>query len=220
MKFVTGLLLGGLATLFVATVLGMDWEQPSRLDSDAFSEFAVVEPSTQTSAAIESPADSVAIPAPVKSVTIEPLAALPPPPTPERSPAVAPDPVIAPTPVAAVPDEHRVVEQPPKQTFAPANESREHQQPLLAPQLIVDRTDPVVSATPGTRAETAVIWKPFHSSVSAAGFARRLSTQLGYPFRSLREGPAKYHVVFDYESDAQRELLKEQVKALTGFSVI
>jgi len=68
--------------------------------------------------------------------------------------------------------------------------------------------------------ETAVVWKPFHSEVSADGFARRLSTQLGYPFRALREGPAKYHVVFDYGSEEQREMLRAQVKALTGFSLI
>ncbi len=77
-----------------------------------------------------------------------------------------------------------------------------------------------MAANDGQRLETAVVWKPFHSEVSADGFARRLSTQLGYPFRALREGPAKYHVVFDYGSEEQREMLRAQVKALTGFSLI
>ncbi len=71
-----------------------------------------------------------------------------------------------------------------------------------------------------TPVETAVVWKPFHSEVSANGFARRLSTQLGYPFRALRDGPARYHVVFDYDTEQQRALLQQQVTALTGFEAI
>jgi hypothetical protein len=65
---------------------------------------------------------------------------------------------------------------------------------------------------------TAVAWKPFHSEVSASGFARRLSTQLGYPFHSIRKGPARYYVVFDYATEAQRLLLHQQVATLTGYA--
>ncbi|MEM7221215.1 MAG: hypothetical protein AAF515_22850, partial [Pseudomonadota bacterium] len=64
----------------------------------------------------------------------------------------------------------------------------------------------------------AVVWKPFHSRVSADGFARRLSTQLGTPFRTVKQGAAKYYVVFDYVEDAERELLRGQVASLTGFA--
>ena len=66
--------------------------------------------------------------------------------------------------------------------------------------------------------EQAVAWKPFHSQVSAAGFARRLSTQLGFPFRAVRAGPAKYQVVFDYTDAAQRELLESQITSITGYT--
>jgi len=53
--------------------------------------------------------------------------------------------------------------------------------------------------------------------VSAAGFARRLSTQLGFPFRAVRTGPANYQVVFDYSNAAERELLERQITSITGY---
>jgi len=129
----------------------------------------------------------------IKSVTIEPLQAEP---EPERSP----QPIVS----SAMPKLAQPTQAPPAQPDTLAEE------PVTAP----------VTKEPNETLETAVVWKPFHSEVSADGFARRLSTQLGYPFRALREGPAKYHVVFDYESQEQREMLRAQVEALTGFSLI
>ncbi len=64
----------------------------------------------------------------------------------------------------------------------------------------------------------AVVWRPFHSEVSANGFARRLSAQLGVDFYVRRQEAAVYHVVFDYTSPEERELLQSQIAALTGFS--
>ena len=61
------------------------------------------------------------------------------------------------------------------------------------------------------------VWAPFHSEVSATGFAKRLSLQLGYPFQVTRDGPARYLVVFDYNTDDERELLLQQIATLTGF---
>ncbi|MFK7915311.1 MAG: hypothetical protein AB8B93_15465, partial [Pseudomonadales bacterium] len=56
----------------------------------------------------------------------------------------------------------------------------------------------------------------FHSEVSANGFAKRLSLQLGYPFSVIKTGPAKYHVVFSYRAESERELLSAQLATLTG----
>ncbi len=67
------------------------------------------------------------------------------------------------------------------------------------------------------QSSSAAIWEPFHSEVSATGFAKRLSLQLGYPFQVTKDGPARYLVVFDYKSDEERALLVQQVAALTGY---
>lgn len=63
---------------------------------------------------------------------------------------------------------------------------------------------------------TLSVWQPFHSAASAQGFARRLSTQLGYPFAVSRVAAAEYHVVFAYANEAERRLLESQLSALTG----
>ncbi len=62
------------------------------------------------------------------------------------------------------------------------------------------------------------VWRPFHSQMSAQGFAKRLSLQLGYPFSVVKVDAARYHVVFSYEDTAERDLLAEQLTALTGYS--
>jgi hypothetical protein len=61
------------------------------------------------------------------------------------------------------------------------------------------------------------VWRPFHSQLSAEGFARRLSMQLGYPFEVLKVDAAEYHVVFSYSDDVQRQTLSAQVLELTGY---
>jgi len=183
MKFVIGLLVGGLGTLAIATAASFDWQPPSRLDTDLFESAAVPAKTISLPATPQKRSD----PQPFRSVTIDPLPAEPP-----------EDP--APSPVDR--GNARVVN-PVVDTVQASPEP-----PVIKP----------VATSPATELAPAVVWKPFHSEVSAQGFARRLSTQLGYPFRALREGPAKYHVVFDYESDQQRELLRQQVQAITGFS--
>ncbi|MGI9325358.1 MAG: hypothetical protein ACR2PZ_09085 [Pseudomonadales bacterium] len=62
------------------------------------------------------------------------------------------------------------------------------------------------------------VWRPFHSQMSAEGFAKRLSLQLGYPFTVVKVGAARYHVVFSYQDSAERDLLAEQLTALTGYT--
>ena len=173
MKFLTGLIVGALLTLFAASVIDYEWQPPTRL-------------------AVAAPA--VSEPEPIRSVTIAPLPALFEPET-ELEPKPAPEPEPEPDPKPKV-----------------ASASKTAPALLDAPEPPSASTDAVVA--------TAVIWKPFHSEVSATGFARRLSTQLGYPFRALREGPARYHVVFDYDTEQQRQLLLSQVVALTGFEAI
>lgn len=230
MKFVIGLLAGALGTLAIATLTGLDWEPPSRLakgllvpaqmsermsermDEQVDEQVGVAASIALTDAPMRQ-TDSAASDnsAPFRSVTIDPLS-----PEPVSAPAPAPT---APAAVAA-PEPEPEPEPESAQIAQSAIDERSAGQPQsfaaepFAVDPLTEQSDALADAT------TAVVWKPFHSEVSATGFARRLSVQLGYPFRALREGPAKYHVVFDYESDQQRELLRQQVQALTGFSLI
>jgi len=73
------------------------------------------------------------------------------------------------------------------------------------------------SSSDASQSSSATIWEPFHSQVSATGFAKRLSLQLGYPFQVTKDGPARYLVVFHYKSDEERALLVQQVATLTGY---
>ena len=195
MKFVIGLLIGTLGVLALTSVKDFSWQPPKRSD---FAEFAVPE-DTLVAAPI---AESELPEPPIKSVTIKPLPADP---APEKLPQPMSVGQLTEEPLA----EARIAE------------ARIQEEPLTE-QPVAENSLPteLLTANSDQALETAVVWKPFHSEVSADGFVRRLSTQLGYPFRALREGPAKYHVVFDYGSEEQREMLRAQVKALTGFSLI
>ena len=78
---------------------------------------------------------------------------------------------------------------------------------------------PVVQPVLGgiaTRPEQASVWTPFHSEMSANGFAQRLARALEHPFEVRRDGPGRYQVVFPYESDAARDELLARVAMLTG----
>lgn len=60
------------------------------------------------------------------------------------------------------------------------------------------------------------IWEPFHSLMSAEGFAARLSQQLDHEFRVQRQGAGSYQVVFEAVDPAQRADLLTQIAEITG----
>jgi len=77
------------------------------------------------------------------------------------------------------------------------------------------------AATPA--AHTAVqpqeanpVWVPFHSQMSAEGFATRLSLALEREFRVERQGAGAYQVVFDAADPTDRELVLAEVSEITG----
>lgn len=74
--------------------------------------------------------------------------------------------------------------------------------------------EPSVDPVDGTASQT--VWVPFHSQMSAAGFASRLSESLGHPFDVERQGPGRYQVVFAYADETERAALLEEAAALTG----
>ncbi len=198
MKFIIGLLIGSIGVLAAVTVADYSWEPPSRSDfvkAPVATTSVATEPEPKEPEPTMREAISALEPEVIRSVTVDPLVTEP----------LAPEP-LAIEPLAAEPE--------PALTPLPGLDA-------VPGRDVVEETEVAVTDLAVTPSEeTAVVWKPFHSEVSAQGFARRLSVQLGYPFRALREGPATYQVVFDYSSDEQREVLRQQVEALTGFSVI
>jgi hypothetical protein len=78
--------------------------------------------------------------------------------------------------------------------------------------------DNVMERTPAMDApETASpVWVPFHSQMSAQGFATRLSQTLDREFRVERQGAGAYQVVFDAEGPDDRDLTLAQISEITG----
>ncbi|MEE2893152.1 MAG: hypothetical protein VX766_13505 [Pseudomonadota bacterium] len=66
------------------------------------------------------------------------------------------------------------------------------------------------------RPEQASVWTPFHSEMSANGFAQRLARALEHPFEVRRDAPGQYQVVFPYSSEAARDEMFARVAMLTG----
>jgi hypothetical protein len=186
---------GAIATLLLTSLYALRWEPPSRL--------ARLVPQVSAAQTIVEPESELetALPEPIRSVTIEPLAA-------ELAHSFA-----SPIRAAVELPQNILAQHRPK----PVMESRLDSESVTG---VSGSQAPKPPSVVAAKLETAVIWKPFHSEVSANGFARRLSTQLGYPFKALRAGPARYHVVVEYETEQQRELLQQQVAAITGFNAI
>jgi len=60
------------------------------------------------------------------------------------------------------------------------------------------------------------VWVPFHSRMSAVGFAERLTESLDHPFGVERRGPGRYQVVFPYADEPERQTLLAQAAEATG----
>lgn len=75
---------------------------------------------------------------------------------------------------------------------------------------------PGLAGRDAARTRRAPVWVPFHSRMSADGFAERLSESLDHPFRVERQGPGRYQVVFAYADEAQRVALLDEASAVTG----
>jgi hypothetical protein len=85
--------------------------------------------------------------------------------------------------------------------------------PLPAAVPIPRPVDPHTGAAqPGSQA----VWAPFHSEMSANGFAERLTSSLDHPFTVAREGPGRYQVSFRYRDERQRRTLLARAAEVTG----
>lgn len=88
--------------------------------------------------------------------------------------------------------------------------------PVDALQVRAAQSAPQHPAAPAADLNSASVWVPFHSEMSASGFAARLSDSLDHPFRVERRGPGRYQVVFRYHDEPERQALLAQAERLTG----
>ncbi len=65
-------------------------------------------------------------------------------------------------------------------------------------------------------ATATAVWVPFHSQMSAEGFAARLGRELDHEFRVEKRGAGSYEVVFDAVDPIQQALLEARVREITG----
>lgn len=91
-----------------------------------------------------------------------------------------------------------------------------------APRVTPDPTDGRLARLEtgaAAHARRAPVWVPFHSRMSADGFAERLSDSLDHPFRVERQGPGRYQVVFAYADEAERLALLDEASTVTGLAL-
>ena len=88
-------------------------------------------------------------------------------------------------------------------------------QPTAQPLLWTGPPGPVPIQLPEEQA-LASVWAPFHSQMSAEGFASRLSEQLNHSFHVERRGAGAYQVVFAANSSTERDRLLDQIAEITG----
>ncbi len=106
--------------------------------------------------------------------------------------------------------------------FGPRGDAADPQHPVSAtPPVPMGAGAPADGEAAGPshgvgRSGSQTVWVPFHSQMSAVGFASRLSESLGHPFDVERRGPGRYQVVFAYGDEAERSALLEEAAAVTG----
>jgi hypothetical protein len=209
MRFLFGILTGAMLTLLVATAMdapthpmitgaadlaSRTWDRLISSTSDSLFQSgpgADAEPEKQ----MTPPAESAPEPAPELSASAEPRVI-------DRRELRAAEPALALPP----PDP---VDAPPASEFwlkkALATDSALAMENAMASNLAMDASE---TASP--------VWVPFHSQMSAEGFATRLSQTLDREFRVERQGAGAYQVVFDAEGPDDRDLILAQISEITG----
>lgn len=212
MRFLIGIITGAILTLFIATsldapthpTLELARTQIERLwdaliDTTSDSLFKVEEARSPAGKAPVSSQDATSADGPTPWASEQPD--LP------ESHHGAPD-----TPVTALEAPEQLPPPPPAQVSrmdSVAEEDYDH--PAPAPVSIIENPDYALPPM-----ELAAVWVPFHSQMSAEGFAARLSRELDHSFRVERQGAGAYQVVFDATSPIQRDTLLTQIAEITG----
>ncbi|MDH3641634.1 MAG: hypothetical protein OES38_06030 [Gammaproteobacteria bacterium] len=212
MRFLFGLLLGAVLTLFVATAFDApthalvdkgkaSWQDFLLATGDALFEF----PELTEGKPDDSAGDGTTIEAATPWRVAEPA----PDTTIEMVPEVVPDMA----PVSDGPDMEADTD-----VRLSVDEPRDLQELLAAGYPAEDTPGSAFATIAAIDGEVPVqsVWVPFRSQMSAQGFAKRLTGQLDHPFAVNREGPGRYQVSFNYESESQRLDVLGQVQSLTG----
>ncbi len=124
---------------------------------------------------------------------------------PERESALTATPVAAPKPLPA--------KSPPTATGGPAPAVGEPPAPAADPG------DPARDPEPPPGAAYRswyTFWGPFHSAVSARGFADRLTMLTGLDLRVTGDGPGRYRVAFAYSDEKGKQAAMAAIEAGSG----
>lgn len=206
MRFLLGIIIGGILTLFVATA--MDAPTHPILDRAQGTLLQIWD--RLISSTSDSLFDDAEAQAPDVESLLEDLQQLKRLPDTALSPATA---LRAPAAVDAPPPADVVRDPLPTGTVAtvePTKRLDEHSDALAEfwPESAL--------AFDGHAAEAEPVWEPFHSHMSAEGFAARLSRELEHEFRVERQAAGAYQVVFNTADPREREALLAQISEITG----
>lgn len=210
MRFLIGIIIGATLTLLIATAMDAPshpllgraqdalvriWEGLIDSTSESlFEEANRVQPLEAAAEQVDAAAPWAAL-SPATALQAPPEVAAPPPvrivPEPQAAPAI-PAPLAAPVGLPLEHDDDRM--------------------PGLQAEPDIDLA--LATLTDDEQAEP--VWEPFHSQMSARGFAARLSRELEHEFRVERQAPGTYQVVFDAADPLERAALRAQILEITG----
>lgn len=215
MRFLIGIITGGALTLFIATAVDAPTESTlervrSQLEAlwDGIihtTSDSLFKPEDTASVTVTAEPDDEADSPFVPALALEAPAEMPP----------------APPAGASLPSARQVVSEPAETTDdrvaerGPATTETTDTIEILEPAEPIEQMLPDLDSSPvGT--DLAAVWPPFHSQMSAQGFAAQLSRELDHTFRVERQGAGSYQVVFDAESPSEREALLAEIAEITG----
>ncbi len=227
MRFLVGMVIGAAVVLMAVEAADGDsrWRQPLLAAADRAGAWLadLSAHSGGTPPAAPEPtsvAEPAAAPEPVAvtepPVAREPLAAQAPPAAPSAPSAAPEEPV--PAAVAAEPARQPIPRPPdPLPADGPERLAVDDAPAVPHPAVLAQHHGAEAAESPqrldgGQQA----VWVPFHSEMSARGFADRLSRSVHYPFEVQRRGPGRYQVVFGYADDPQRRALLQSAAEATG----
>lgn len=236
MRFLLGLILGAGAVLLLAEGLAGNVDWRARFDSAIAGAERWVErvrTTVERNAVPPAPADQQARVALADAGAPADAGAsgraAPPPDAAEQSDVQPPSAPEAPATEWLVGTEPRVGDEPAAQPIPrpPDPQPTEPARPERAAQQTGKRNavDVLVASTPpsaplssadDSAPKSQTVWVPFHSEMSASGFAARLTESVDHPFRVVRKGPGTYQVVFAYLDELERQALLDRAAAATG----
>ena len=213
MRFLIGIFTGTVVTLLVATAM----DAPTHPILNNAKDLAATgwdELINATSSSLFEQAEEIPKVDPTAAETTAPETTLPETPAPETKAAQTKASEVLLEETAAVAEDLSLPMPEPASAFEPAPA-------LPAPEPVAESPSSefwVETALAAARQEHASqpVWVPFHSQMSAEGFATRLSRAIDHEFRVVRQSAGAYQVVFDAADADEQALIMAQVTEITG----